>query len=188
MEERRAACSLRRRGYQPQPLRRIDIPKKNSLKKRPLSIPCMYDRAMQALYKLALAPVAETTADGNSHGFREGRSCADAIAAAFNALSKPNSATWVLEGDIKGCYDNISQQWMLDNVPMDKGVLRKWLESGYVEEGRLYPTRKGTPQGGIILHFAPFGGDIRIIENPHHRPEWYLFFSNNQEDANQTYL
>ena len=146
----RAVLSLRRRGYRPQPLRRIYIPKKNSLNKRPLSIPCMYDRAMQALYKLALAPVAETTADGNSHGFREGRSCADAIAAAFNALSKPNSATWVLEGDIKGCYDNISQDWMLGNIPMDKGILRKWLESGYVEGGRLYPTRKGTPQGGII--------------------------------------
>ena len=58
---------------------------------------------MQALYKLALAPVAETTADGNSYGFREGRSCADAIQAAFNALSKPNSATWVFEADITGC-------------------------------------------------------------------------------------
>src|SRR6056297_4340929 len=97
----RAARSLRRRGYKALPLRRIYIPKKNG-KKRPLSIPVMTDRAMQALYKLALAPVAETTADGNSYGFREGRSCADAVAACFNALAKPNSAPWVLEGDIKG--------------------------------------------------------------------------------------
>jgi len=144
-----AAKSLQRHGYKAQALRRIYIPKKSG-KKRPLSIPTMYDRAMQALYKLALAPVAETTADRNSYGFREGRGCADAIAAAFNALSKPNSATHILEGDIQGCFDNISKEWMLNNIPMDKAVLRSWLEAGYVENGITYPTHKGTPQGGVI--------------------------------------
>ena len=110
----------------------------------------MHDRAMQALHKLALSPVSETTADRNSYGFREGRSCADAVQAAFNALSKPNSATFILEADIVGCFDNISQGWLLENILMDKTILRKWLEAGYVEDTIRYPTLKGTPQGGII--------------------------------------
>ncbi len=143
----RAVISLRQHGYKAQPLRRIYIPKKKG--KRPLSIPVMFDRAMQALYKLALAPIAETMADKNSHGFREGRSCADAIAAAFNALSKPNSATWIFEADIKGCFDNISQQWIMDNIPMEKRILKQWLKAGFMEKGIVFPTRKGTPQGGI---------------------------------------
>jgi len=144
-----AVKNLRQHGYKAQPLSRTYIPKKSG-KLRPLSIPVMHDRAMQALHALSLAPVAETTADRNSYGFRECRSCADAVAAAFGALAKPNSAPWVLEGDISGCFDNISHDWMIQHLPVEKLLLRQWLKSGYKENGCLYPTDKGTPQGGVI--------------------------------------
>ena len=119
-------------------------------KSRPLSIPTMHDRAMHALYAQALAPIAETLADRNSYGFREGRRCADALEQCFTVLSRKTSAPWVLEGDIRACFDEISHEWLLQHVPMDKFMLRAWLKAGYWEKGQLFPTTAGTPQGGLI--------------------------------------
>ena len=168
-----ALKSLKRRGYQPKPLKRVYIPKSNG-KKRPLGIPVMRDRAMQALYLLALDPVAETLADRNSYGFRKGRSTHDAIEQCFKVLCKGSFAKWVLEGDIHGCFDHISHEWMEANIPMDKVILRRWLKAGVIEKGKLFPTVEGTPQGGIIsptlANLVLDGLEERLVRT--FRPKW----------------
>ncbi len=145
-----ATLNLSDKKYKAKPLRRVYIEKYGKTEKRPLSIPTMHDRAMQALYAFALNPVAEATADRASFGFRKNRSTHDACEQAFNCLSKMNSARWVLEGDIKGCFDNINHEWLLDNIPMDKSILKQFLKAGFVYNRHLNPSKSGTPQGGII--------------------------------------
>lgn len=144
-----AISRLKRNGYHPQPLKRIYIPKKNG-KKRPLSLPTMTDRAMQTLYRFALEPLAELSADPCSFGFRTARCPQDAIEQCFNNLAKGVSPQWILEGDIKGCFDNISHDWILEHIPMDGQLLRKWLKSGYIETKKLFPTEVGASQGSPI--------------------------------------
>jgi len=170
----KAALDLTDKKYVAKPLKRVFIEKPGKKKKRPLGIPTMYDRALQSLYALALEPIAEATGDRTSFGFRKFRSAHDACEQVFVCMCRENSPEWVLEGDIKGCFDNISHQWLLDNITMDKSVLKQFLKAGYVFEHQLFPTEAGTPQGGIIspiLANMTLDGIETMLADKYHKNE-----------------
>lgn len=140
---------LNQGSYRAKPLKRVYITKVNG-KKRALSIPTLYDRAMQTLYKFALTPIAEATSDPHSYGFRRYRTTHDAAAYCQEVLSKDTGKWWILEADINSCFDEIDHDWILAHIPMDKTILRRMLKCGYMERGHHHHTKKGVPQGGPI--------------------------------------
>ena len=163
-----AALSLNRRGYTPRPLKRIYIPKQNG-DARPLSIPTMKDRATQTLYKFATEPISELMADEHSYGFRPRRSTRDALIRCLNILYSRKGYTWVLKADVKSCFDNISHEWIMKNIPIEKNFLRKFLKCGVVHKCKKYETNRGVPQGGaispMICNMALDGMERKLIES-----------------------
>jgi RNA-directed DNA polymerase len=138
-------------GTKVSPTRRVWIPKPGTEEKRPLGIPTMKDRALQALVKLALEPEWEARFEPNSYGFRAGRSCHDAIEAIFLAIrAKPK---YVLDADIAKCFDRIDHKALLrklNTFPTIRRQVQAWLKAGVMYGKQLFPTSEGTPQGGVI--------------------------------------
>ena len=157
-EKMRAALSLSPRGYHASPYLGIMLKEDNG-KERKVNVPVAYDKAMQALYAYSLDPVAESTADRKSFAFRRGRSMLDVHAYICSIFDGQEPPYWVVKADVRACYDSISQDWLLENVHMDKKVLRQFLKAGVAFGGDIFPTEIGISQGASL---SPILGNIAL--------------------------
>lgn len=155
----RAAISLTYYNYKSQPLKRFIINDARSSKERRIGIPTMYDRAMQVLYSMALEPISEATADRKSFAFRKGRSALDAHSLIIDVLKSPHAPEWFLICDIESCYDSISHKWLLNNIPMDKQVLKQFIKAGIVFNNEVFPTENGISLG---CNISPILGNMTL--------------------------
>lgn len=166
------------------PIRRVMVPKPGKPEKRPLGIPTVLDRAKQKLMLMALEPQWEAKFEPNSYGFRPGRSCHDAVEAIFKNLRgrKHGAAKYILDADLKGCFDNIDQDYLVNkvtSVPLYRLQIKAWLKAGIFEglslSSDLYNTIPdnpfGTPQGGII---SPFLANVALHGMENHLKQWIL--------------
>ncbi len=160
---------LEAKGYKAKALRRVWIPKPGRDEKRPLGIPTILDRAMQALVKSAIEPYWEAQFEGSSYGFRPGRATHDAIDAIFNQIRyKPK---FVLDADIAQCFDKINHDYLISKIDcpsMFKPLIKQWLKAGVMDNGIFQETNNGTPQGGVIsplLANIALDGMIKDIVN-----------------------
>jgi RNA-directed DNA polymerase len=146
-----AVDSLQYKDYKPSPFKRVYVPKNSDKSRlRPLSVPIIYDRAMQGLLLLAVDPIVESYADMHAYGFRKNRSSQDMILDITDNMGITGGNVWILKTDVHECFDHLSHKWILDHAPMPKRMLQKILECGYVHKGIHYSMKEGVPQGGVL--------------------------------------